>query len=71
MNIDEVTVFKCCQIKFTSLLKFWRTLGEGRARERKDLPGLYLRYRISSMREVSKPEEQMEVLIYLLTNLLI
>lgn len=34
MNIDEVTVFKCCQIKFTSLLKFWRTLGEGRARER-------------------------------------
>lgn len=71
MNIDEVTVFKCCQIKFTSLLKFWRTLGEGRARERRDLPGLYLRYRISSMREVSKPEEQMEVLIYLLTNLLI
>lgn len=71
MNIDEVTVIKCCQIKFTSLFKFWRTLGEGRVWERKDLPGLYLRYRISSMREVSKPEEQMEVLIYLLTNLLI
>lgn len=45
--------------------------GEGYIRERRDFPGLYLRYRISSMREVSKPEEQMEVLIYLLTNLLI